>query len=627
VSAQEDRRDPAGKAPLARRGHSLAHDVKPGQSPDADTVLFAVQGAAPAAAPATVPGSGPAGGPRAAATGLAPAAPAAPATANERAAAVAEIVGLPPELASRGHAAPSMPTRRRTWISRGILFCILIMQSLLTVRMHNTAFEDEALYLYVGHLEIAHWLHGAALQGNYASYFSGAPVLYPPLAAMADGIGGLVAARALSLIEMLGVTALLYSLTRRLFNERVALCSAIVFAVVEPTLFLGNLATYDASALFLLALAMWIVVRTATFRWPVYLLAAPVAALAVATKYASLLFVPTIVIMAGLAAWPYRRRWALVPPAALLAATVAILAGAYELSGRNYQQGIQFTTLERFNGASTTSSLVWDSLQWGGLPIALAVIGAIGYAIRPNTDRREDIAPGGSRLRRTVLGVVLAGSALLAPAEQIRIHTFVSLQKHIGFGLFLAAPIAGVGLARVVGDHFRRAQVGIAVWGAVLALGMTQANNLFNVWPNTSVFIPDFARYLRPGGHYLVEVDEVPIYYLRHHADAQPDQFTSTYYIGYVDAHGQFLTANAGYVAAIKAGYFQVVAYNFQTTPAVDQVIAKTLTTDPSYRLAAAIPNGNDTVTQYIWVKVATPRPPPPPAPSTPRHHRHHATT
>ena len=87
------------------------------------------------------------------------------------------------------------------------------------------------------------------------------------------------------------------------------------------------------------------------------------------------------------------------------------------------------------------------------------------------------------------------------------------------------------------------------------------------------------------------------------HADAQPDQFTSTYYIGYVNDRGQFLTGNGGYVAAIKAGYFQTVAYNYQTTPAVDQLIAKTLTTDPSYRLAAAIPNGNDTVRQYIWVK------------------------
>ena len=37
--------------------------------------------------------------------------------------------------------------------------------------------------------------------------------------------------------------------------------------------------------------------------------------------------------------------------------------------------------------------------------------------------------------------------------------------------------------------------------------------------------------------------------------------------------------------------------------PAVDDVIAHTLVTDPDYSLAAVIPNGNDTVRQYIWVK------------------------
>ena len=99
--------------------------------------------------------------------------------------------------------------------------CIMVLQALLTLRMSNTAFEDEGLYLYVGHLEIRHFLHGAALQGDYPSYFSGAPVLYPVLGALADSIGGLAAARALSLLEMLAVTGLIYAMSRRLFNERV----------------------------------------------------------------------------------------------------------------------------------------------------------------------------------------------------------------------------------------------------------------------------------------------------------------------------------------------------------------------------------------------------------------------
>jgi hypothetical protein len=496
---------------------------------------------------------------------------------------------------------PSSP--RRVWLSRAVLVLIMVLQALLTLRMSNTAFQDEGLYLYVGHLEIRHLLHGAALQGDYPSYFSGAPVLYPVLGALADSIGGLAAARALSLLEMLAVTGLIYAMSRRLFNERVALCAAVVYAVTEPALFLGHLATYDATSLFLLTLASWLVVRFAGRARPLYLLAAPVLVLAVATKYATLLFVPSVIGLAGLAA-PRLGRKAVITCAALGAATVALLIGAAYLAGPDYLTGFKFTTLDRFEGTTSTGSLLWDVAQWTGIPLLLAVVGAVGYAMRPFIEPGERLAPSGGRLRRALLGGLMAGSALLAPIEQIRIHTETSLFKHVGFGLMLAAPIAGVGLARIIGDHFRRAQIGIAIWGASLAIGMTTANTQFNGWSNSTAFIADLARYVHPGDRYLVEVDEVPIYYLRDNPGAQPRQFTDTYYIGYTTKQGQFLTGNAGYIAAIKAGYFNVIAYNFSTTATLDTVIEQTLAADPDYSLAhvVAIPNDGGG-RYYIWVK------------------------
>ena len=241
--------------------------------------------------------------------------------------------------------------------------------------------------------------------------------------------------------------------------------------------------------------------------------------------------------------------------------------------------------------------------MWGGLPFALAVIGAVAYARRARTEPGELIAPPGGRAWRIALGVTLTATALLAPADQIHIHTFTSLQKHIGFGLFFAAPFAGIGLTRIIGDHFRRAQVGIAIWGAALVIGMTQADSLFNGWANSSGFISVMSRQLQPGAHYLVEAYEVPIYYLRHHPDAQPDQFTSTYFISYTDRQGQTLTGSAGYVAAIKAGYFKVVAYNGEVTPALDNVLATALRADPDYRLASTVPSSNHNGVYYVWVK------------------------
>ena len=199
------------------------------------------------------------------------------------------------------------PSRRRRRVSRAILFGILVVQALLSLRLQNTAFQDEALYLYFGHLQLDHLVSGTPVPSGFTEYFSGSPVLYPVLAAAVESVFGLAGARALSLVFMLGATALLYSLTRLLFNERAALCAAAIFATTQYTLFLGNLATYDAAVIFLLALAAWIVVRTAP-RSAILacILAAPVAALAVAVKYAALMFLPTVVMLAALAAFPHR---------------------------------------------------------------------------------------------------------------------------------------------------------------------------------------------------------------------------------------------------------------------------------------------------------------------------------
>ena len=86
-------------------------------------------------------------------------------------------------------------SRRRKWVSRAVLLAILAVQAVLSLRMQNTAFADEALYLTAGHQELAHLLYGVPLPSDYASFFSGSPVLYPILGALADTWGGLAAAR------------------------------------------------------------------------------------------------------------------------------------------------------------------------------------------------------------------------------------------------------------------------------------------------------------------------------------------------------------------------------------------------------------------------------------------------
>src|SRR6266480_6185040 len=103
------------------------------------------------------------------------------------------------------------------------LVVILAVQTILSLRLvgADTAFQDEALYLWAGHLEWARVLHGTPMP-PFPSYFSGAPVIYPPIAALADSVGGLTGARMLSLCFMLGATALLWAATSRLYGRLAA---------------------------------------------------------------------------------------------------------------------------------------------------------------------------------------------------------------------------------------------------------------------------------------------------------------------------------------------------------------------------------------------------------------------
>ncbi|HWG01768.1 MAG TPA: glycosyltransferase family 39 protein [Trebonia sp.] len=496
-------------------------------------------------------------------------------------------------------------TRRRTWISRLALLGILVLQAVLTLRLRNTAFEDEALYLYAGRMEIAHLLHGAAPQGNYAFYFSGAPALYPVAGAALNAIGGLALARALSLAEMLAVTAMVYAIARYLFNERVALCAAAVFSVSEPALFVGHLATYDATCLFLLAAAATVAVRSAACRWPVFLLAAPLAALAVAVKYAGALYLPAIAVLPALAGWPARGRRVLWYPAGFALVVAGLLALGLHLGGHVYIEAITGTTTNRAQGSTPDAMILKESAEWGGALTVLAAFGAVAYAWRARTEPGELIARSGGRPRRALLGTVMCGTAFLAPAYQMHLHTDVSLLKHVGFGLFFAAPAAGVGLVRLVGDHFRRPHFGVAAWCVALALGMGQSWSLYHAWPETGPFISAFSKHLAPGARYLVEVQEVPIYYLEGNPDAQPEQFWSTYNIAYIDKQGQTLTGAAGFTAAVRAGYFRVIAYDNTVTPGTDQVIARAIASSHSYYLAKVVrmTASGGPVDYDIWVK------------------------
>jgi hypothetical protein len=243
-------------------------------------------------------------------------------------------------------------THVRTRILRDIrwfLVVIMAVQALLSARLiwSNTAFQDEALYLWAGHVEFAHWFFGSP-EPEFPAYFGGAPVIYPPLAALADSFGGLAAARMLSLVFMLGATWLLWGTTARMYGRRAALAAAGLWSVLGPVIRLGAFATYDAMALFLVALAAWWATarRGKEDATPQILLAAAALTLANATKYATVIFDPAVIALAVAAGYPAPggkhawRRGALLVYWVVVGTIVLLQFGQGE-----YLAGISATTL------------------------------------------------------------------------------------------------------------------------------------------------------------------------------------------------------------------------------------------------------------------------------------------
>jgi hypothetical protein len=485
------------------------------------------------------------------------------------------------------------------------LTVLLIVQAVLSLRLvrADTAFEDEAAYLWAGHLEWSHWLHGTPLP-HFAAYFSGAPVLYPPLGALADAVGGLTAARILSLACMLAATIMLRATASRLAGKRAGFFAAALFAVAAPTLHLGAFATFDALSVLLVAVAAWIVVRAgdrpdATVHM---LVAGTVLALANAVAYSCALLDPVVILLALAIAWRSPGGKAAAARTLTLAAvTAAWLTAGVLLSGSTYAAGITRTTLDRVGGADAPAAIAASSLAWTGVIVIAAACGLV-------------IAAGRRDYPRAWLLALLTAAAVIVPLEQARLHTADSLSKHVDGGIWFAAIAAGYAADMLIAatpSLRQRALTAVALVVALafpITLGAAQSRLMATSWPSADSFI----AILRPlvagsSGRVLVEDASIAEYYLPAGRDWQ--RWSSTRNIvlpsgsstgGPTAADGVTGSGNAGTFAAyITAGYFQLVALNFADTTTLDHRLASDLHHNPRYHVVAVIPYG--TGTYVIW--------------------------
>lgn len=502
--------------------------------------------------------------------------------------------------APAGAAAASHRQGRAAWL--GIpgswpLVVILAVQILLSLRLvrADTAFQDEAAYLWAGHMELAHWLHGASIP-PFPSYFSGAPVIYPPIAALADNLGGLTAARILSLIFMLGATTLLWSTSSRLFGQRAAFFATALFAILGPTVHLGAFATYDALSVFLIALATWLVVRAGDRQdatgWMIA--AGVVLALANATAYSSILFDVIVILLALLLALPaLGRRLAVTRALTILIIVVVLLMAGALIGGSSYIRGFDATTFARVAGGASALTVVGDAWAWTGFVVVAALFGvAVSWMNREGT-------------ARTLLLAVMAVAALLGPLEQAQLHTAASLNKHVGLGAWFAAIAAGYAvdklIAAVPAGSTRAVTCGACVVALALpiALGAEQSRNFSTSWPDSTSFVAIFGPIVQHNsGPLLVEDPSVAEYYL--HA-TEWTRWSSTRNIvkasgvstGGPGAAGIVGAGNAGtFGTYIEHAYFSIVALNFIDTTSLDQTITSDLKLNRHYCVLQVVPYG-----------------------------------
>jgi hypothetical protein len=485
-----------------------------------------------------------------------------------------------------------------------LLLVTLAIQIALSMRLvwSNTAFVDEATYLYAGHQEIHSILADGSLNltghsGYFQTYFSGAPVLYPVLGALADSVGGLAGARLLSLFFMLCATILLYMTAQRMYDRRAAGAAAVVFVVLGPTQFLGALATYDAMALALMALAGYLVVKSCAaddnhFALPA---AAVVMVIADATKYAVILFDPVIVGLAVLAsvpnrAWPEARRQAY----RIAAYSATLAAIALGIGGHTYVKGLLFSTLARASGTSSALLVLGDSWRWvGGIAVMAAVAIIVSCIWEPRV--------------KSWTCTLLGGAILLAPLEQARIHTTVSLQKHVDFGAWFAALAVGYAITRGVPAAGRWSRIPVLVALALMALtfsvyvSVPQAAGLYQGWISSSRQVAALKPWV---GHGNVLAEDYFIYAYYLEGTVRPQQWYNTWKFTYADpASGRTVTGLSAYRDAIAHHYFGTVALSFGPTSHLDHQIVAAMTADRGYREVARVWDGRGWFEVFEYVR------------------------
>ncbi|HEV8383500.1 MAG TPA: glycosyltransferase family 39 protein [Candidatus Acidoferrales bacterium] len=423
------------------------------------------------------------------------------------------------------------------WARRIVLLVIAL--AALQIRAqdlgYSTAYMDETIYVVYGRMFLSGNFQpplDTPLQWSFGWY------LWPAMAASAEKLGGMAGVRLLgALLGTLTVFAV-YGFARRLFTPVVGLASAMVFALLAPSVYVFRIATRDAAALFFFAVGMWLYARAWQEREVRSWLGAALSFFAAfLCKYIVALYFPFLALLC------FREgrqalRYFVLPLTSLCAAYAAYhLVDLYFLL--HYGRGYESLRVPAGAAWEIYVTQRWDF--W-----TLVALSFMAW-------RRGDA------VRARVAGALWLG-VFLTMLFQWTSRADFDWWKHINYALLFLIPLAMTGFLRMVRrwsdqQFFVLATLGVVVLSVVLGwVGGLWKPHRYVFWPNVEPVLAYFDGRLTPQNKLLVD-DTV----FRHYFHPPVPQG------GIADPFNFEWRSNVdapAYAAAIREGHFDYVVFD-----------------------------------------------------------------
>lgn len=466
--------------------------------------------------------------------------------------------------------------KNRPGLSNAVILALIVMvQVAASLTLQNSAAQEESLLLFTGRDQLGAGDFSGATASVYGAGRFGSPLVYPNLAGIVGGLGGLEAARWLSTLCIVWLTVAVFLLARTIVSEGASVLGAAIFAVQAPVLVAGRSATPDALALALLVSSLLLLSSRrrpflATSLGTVILVAG-----AICSSY-GVWFVPSVLALTAMRIYIHGGGRLFGARLVTAASTIAVLTGLFLFA--RLRLALDF--IQALVPAPSRTEVTMQIFGIGVLMAAFSAVALLGGIVifRWNSARTTKIVAG-----------LLLVTAVIAPSLAIARHDPASAILSLTFTAFFGAPVAGFAVSAALAstrlDSLQSLIIALTLFLLVFGTNVSAASRAFSAWPNSSRLVEALHSLVRANqSRVLVEEVEVPRYYLSGEI-AQPWQFVGLNAFKY---HG--LQGDGAYRSALADGYFDVVVLRFGPSARLDAELVRELGSDPRYQKLESIP-------------------------------------